>query len=168
MIHFNVILPAFSGLPSCHHMTLNIFKYFKTRYALSKSFYSGNVRKSHSAKSGWYSERYLFNGQKIFSWNVEICILIVRNPFDYQRILWCCLSAISDHNNARKPVIPFDCVKVKQSEALCQKVILNYWALFPSNTTIYQLTHSHFTVHNWVNGHTMSLHVSAHRAILRR
>jgi hypothetical protein len=28
--------------------------------------------------------------------------------------------------------------------------ILNYWASFLSNTTIYQLTHSYITVHNWV------------------
>jgi hypothetical protein len=39
--------------------------------------------------------------------------------------------------------------KITNTEAL-HSPILNYWALFPSNTTIYQLTHSHITVHNWV------------------
>jgi hypothetical protein len=44
----------------------------------------------------------------------------------------------------------------------CVFIVLNYWAIFPSNTTMYQSTHSHLLCITEFIGCTDSLHVSAH------
>jgi hypothetical protein len=58
----------------------------------------------------------------------------------------------------------------KECILLCISTI--YWILFPSNTTMYQLTYTHVNERNWVywwyNFVTISLHVSVHGTIFRR
>jgi hypothetical protein len=95
--------------------------------------------------------------QKVKKIIVTYCDILVQNP----------LEGIWGHA-AEFGIRTSDRQYGSLRNASCCVLVLYMSFVFPVKRKIIKKIRSHFTVHNWVYGRTMSLHVSAHGAIIRR